>query len=203
MISIIFSLVECIDDQDCRTDQVCSKNTCVDPCLLSNECASNALCSAKNHRVTCKCPSGLIGDPYDHCKAVECLVNEDCISQQSCSSGYRCINPCLDSSPPCAPTAVCSVAAHTTSCSCPSGTVGDPKIKCSPIPEPQAIEEEECYTDSECPPGLACLDKKCLNPCYELLPCDSTSICSVVDTVPFRTIVCSCKYPMHAYGIDW
>ena len=37
------------------------------------------------------------------------------------------------------------------------------------------------------------MDAKCLNPCYELNPCDATAVCSVVDTVPFRTMICSCR----------
>ena len=34
---------------------------------------------------------------------------------------------------------------------------------------------------------------RCKNPCYELNPCDATAVCSVVDTVPFRTMICSCR----------
>lgn len=82
---------------------------------------------------------------------------------------------------------------HIASCSCPSGTIGDPFVLCTPREEPQVVETPVCQDDSDCPSGLACLDEKCQNPCYELSPCDDSAICTVVDTVPFRTLICSCE----------
>ncbi len=34
---------------------------------------------------------------------------------------------------------------------------------------------------------------KCLDPCYQLSPCHASATCSVRNTVPFRTMVCSCR----------
>ena len=74
------------------------------------------------------------------------------------------------------------------------GQVGNPLVACSPKGPPLPVEsEDECQIDSDCPSGRACLEHKCRNPCFELNPCASSAICSVVDTVPFRTMICSCR----------
>ena len=62
-------------------------------------------------------------------------------------------------------------------------------VECSPRGPPVGVEVPECTVDSECPSGLACLEERCRNPCYELRPCDASAICSVVDTVPFREAI--------------
>ena len=183
--------MECVVDPDCRTDQICHENRCIDPCLVNNPCAVNAICEPKNHRSTCRCPDGMLGDPFQHCERVECHINQDCSTDMACRSN-RCINPCLTDNP-CAPTATCRTTQHNAACICPPGTLGDPLVACSPKGDPIGNIVPECTFDSECPSGLACLDEKCKNPCYELDPCDRSAICEVVDTVPFRTMICSCK----------
>ena len=62
--------------------------------------------------------------------------------------------------------------------------------KQDPIPD---LAEPDCIVDADCPSGRACINEQCRNPCYELNPCDPTAVCSVVDTVPFRTMICSCR----------
>lgn len=49
-----------------------------------------------------------------------------------------------------------------------------------------------CVTDWDCPSGLACIQDKCQDPCVVLTPCDPSAECKVVDTVPWRTMVCIC-----------
>ena len=186
--------MECIVDPDCRTDQICHNNQCIDPCLVANPCAVNAICQARNHQADCRCPPGLVGDPFVRCERVECNVNPDCPDDKGCVAN-KCVDPCLTAQADvCAPTASCRVRAHVASCFCPPGTVGDPFVQCGPRPPPEAVEVEVCQTDADCPSGTACIRETCINPCYELTPCDRTAICSVVDTVPFRTMICSCEY---------
>lgn len=184
--------MECQVDRDCQTDQICHINKCINPCLVANPCAFNAICEAINHATRCVCPPGLVGNPYEHCDTVECYVNNDCDASKACVQS-QCLDPCLLDNV-CAPTAICKVINHDASCACPPGYVGDPLVLCSakldPIP---ALAEVECVTDADCPSGRACLDNRCQNPCYELSPCDVTAVCSVVDTVPFRTMICSCR----------
>lgn len=46
--------------------------------------------------------------------------------------------------------------------------------------------------DSDCPSKLACFSGYCKNPCIETKPCGKNAECSVVDTLPLRTMSCSC-----------
>ena len=66
--NIKYFSVECIIDPDCRTDQICHNNKCIDPCFLENPCAINAICQGSNHAATCTCPAGLVGNPYVSCE---------------------------------------------------------------------------------------------------------------------------------------
>ena len=55
-------------------------------------------------------------------------------------------------------------------------------------PEPALAE---CQVDADCPPRTACIDSSCQDPC-RLRPCHPDQTCSVEDTLPIRTVVCSC-----------
>ena len=183
--------MECEVDPDCRTDQICHNNKCINPCLVDNPCAVNAICEAQNHASRCICPPGLVGNPYENCESVECYVNRDCDTTKACIQN-QCLDPCLLDNV-CAPTAICRVINHDGSCTCPPGYIGDPMVLCTPKQEPIPELVVECEVDADCPSGRACINQKCVNPCYELNPCDATAVCSVVDTVPFRTMICSCR----------
>ena len=111
--------VECIVDPDCRTDQICHNNQCIDPCLLENPCAVNAICQGQNHAAICTCPAGLVGNPYVSCETVECYVNRDCDTTKGCFQN-TCFDPCLLDNV-CAPTAICTAVNHLGSCTCPPG----------------------------------------------------------------------------------
>lgn len=54
------------------------------------------------------------------------------------------------------------------------------------------MEKGHCQTDADCPTTLACINEKCQDPCAVLQPCDKTAKCKVIDTVPWRTMVCLC-----------
>lgn len=53
----------------------------------------------------------------------------------------------------------------------------------------------ECGSDAECGPDLACLRGVCRDPCDET-SCGAGAICSVANTLPFRTLVCQCPKPL-------
>lgn len=63
---------------------------------------------------------------------------------------------------------------------------GNPYTLCQEEPR------SECREDSDCPLQLACLNKKCQNPCYVLAPCDKPATCEVISTLPVRTMICVC-----------
>lgn len=46
--------------------------------------------------------------------------------------------------------------------------------------------------DSDCASKLACFSGVCKNPCVETRPCGKNAECSVVDTLPLRTMSCLC-----------
>lgn len=57
----------CKINDDCPQSDTCLNQQCINPCTVSNPCAPNAECQAKNHRAVCQCPSGLAGNPFINC----------------------------------------------------------------------------------------------------------------------------------------
>ena len=57
-----------------------------------------------------------------------------------------------------------------------------------PTPSPP---RPECRSDPECPSREVCINNKCVNPCGAV-PCGEGQLCSVVDSLPLRTVVCQC-----------
>jgi len=55
---------------------------------------------------------------------------------------------------------------------------------------PEAVEAE-CRLDNDCPPKLACIEAECVDPCLRR-PCHPDQTCSVQNSVPLRTVICSC-----------
>lgn len=52
--------------------------------------------------------------------------------------------------------------------------------------------ETECQVDADCPSKLACFSGVCKDPCTETKPCIVSAKCSVIDTLPMRTMICEC-----------
>jgi hypothetical protein len=78
-------------------------------------------------------------------------------------------NPCVPS--PCGPNAVCVVSGESPSCSCLPDFMGSPP-RCRP----------ECVSNSECANHMACVDRKCTDPCPGL--CGVNAECRVVSHTP-------------------
>lgn len=175
--------VGCTVNSDCEDDKACYEGVCANPCLVSNPCAVNAECYAQKHRARCRCPSGLLGDGYTQCLIIGCRANSNCPPNRACIND-QCLDPCLNS--PCAPTAECVSLDYQALCRCPAGTFGEPSVRCEPVPQ------KECYTDSDCPSQHACFSGMCANPCLRLNPCDDSSLCKVIDSLPLRTMLCVC-----------
>lgn len=179
----------CGSDSECSNSQVCHNRQCIDACRLNNPCSISAVCVSRNHRANCECPPGLEGDPFVRCVSVECRTNNECPLNRVCLS-KKCVDPCLYSNR-CASNAICLAANHAAICQCPENLPrGDPLSYCEPlkiyVPPPQ------CTQDFECPKDLACINEKCLNPCKEIGPCDSSAECRVINSVPVRTMMCVC-----------
>lgn len=56
----------CNEDSDCYTDEVCVKEKCIRGCSLGH-CAPNALCTTRNHEITCECPPHFVGNSTTMC----------------------------------------------------------------------------------------------------------------------------------------
>lgn len=56
---------ECLTNSDCPFDRACLNQICAEPCPGS--CGVNAQCHVILHSPVCSCPSGLYGNPYEHC----------------------------------------------------------------------------------------------------------------------------------------
>ncbi|KAH8305544.1 hypothetical protein KR018_004581, partial [Drosophila ironensis] len=180
------SPIGCQSDDECSNDKQCLNRECVNPCLVTDPCALNAECYGRNHRANCRCPVGLEGDPFVRCLRLECHSDYDCASNLACVSN-QCVNPCGQQNP-CAQNAICQALQHRAVCHCPEQLpLGNPYAYCEPRPV-----EPVCRDDGDCPSGLACIDVKCQNPCTVLSPCARSAQCSVLDSVPVRTMVCEC-----------
>lgn len=79
------------------------------------------------------------------------------------------INPCYPS--PCGPNSECKAIGESPSCSCLREFIGTPP-NCRP----------ECVSNTECPSSLACINKKCKDPCPG--SCGQNSECRVISHTP-------------------
>jgi hypothetical protein len=95
----------------------------IDPCQPS-PCGPNSRCRKMNNVAICSCLPSYIGSPPG-CRP-ECVVNADCALNKACSD-QKCRNPCPNT---CGFNARCQVVNHNPICSCMSGFIGDPFIRC-------------------------------------------------------------------------
>lgn len=163
----------------------------MNPCKYgSTQCARDAKCLAQNHRANCVCPAGTQGNPLISCVRGVCQYNEDCLDDEACDRLNRVCRPVCDSDS-CAPTARCIGQKHQPVCNCQSGTSGNPYVECSSY-----REQPQCTADAECPSQLACINQRCENPCAQSNVCSPQQTCSILDTLPLRTIMCRCPADM-------
>lgn len=162
----------------------------------------SAYCKAdSNHKARCYCPESFRGDPYSQCERPECISDDDCPFNLACKN-ERCEDPCN-----CGLGAVCNVNYHRAQCSCPPGYVGNPLAVCNIGKKSFALSQNktskrqiletpqiqpQCRVDADCPSKLACFSGVCKNPCVVTEPCGINAQCSVVDTLPLRTMSCLC-----------
>ena len=148
------------------------------------------------------------------CSPVGCTANDQCTSFEACIN-RACINPCNDNSI-CGSNAKCEAHDHTPICNCPRGMTGDPFKLCEKISNLTG-----CVFDKDCPNGFGCIFEGspvryhskvsavyirfddpssgtiCRDLCYEREPCGDNSICTVLETMPKRTMSCSCPPGYH------
>lgn len=125
---------ECLSNIDCPFDKACFGQKCNDPCPGS--CGHMAECTVINHSPTCKCPIGMVGNPFEFCKIpIEPEVKCNTVT--------------------CGANTECKMQNGALGCICKKGYYGDPLIGCRP----------ECVISTDCPSNKACINNKCDNPC--------------------------------------
>lgn len=176
------NLIGCRSDEQCAPTEACVNRQCIEPCVYT-QCGAFAVCrSDYGHKARCYCPDGYNGNPQIECKRPECTRNTDCGFNLACQNEH-CEDPC-----DCGIGAQCRVDNHLAQCRCPPGYSGNPKIRCDIVPQLSS----QCNVDADCSSKLACFNGECKNPCIVTKPCGQNAICSVVDTLPLRTMVCQC-----------
>ena len=176
--------VGCSSDSECATDHACRLGECTPVCGADGlPCGGGASCRGVAHQPVCTCLPGLEGDPYDFCTAVECEDNSECPPERACVN-RRCQDPCAIENP-CGREQECSVVDHVVDCSCPEGYQGTRGTAC-------VTAEVPCTSDHQCPSKTACIRGQCENPCLLAEPCGVNAECTVLDTLPVRTMTCVC-----------
>ena len=134
----------------------------------------------------------------DPCDTATCFPNAQCFVQDAvpmcrCLPGFQLLpvrRACIDidecKALPCGEGAICENSVGTFKCKCPSGTSGDPAIKCT------GTTIKQCSSDANCRTGETCITGKCvcrrgfdLNPstgkCEDINECLTTArpVCGV------------------------
>ncbi len=123
-----------------------------------------------------------------------CASNDDCTIDKACVNG-QCRDPCSMRAA-CGENALCTVIHHRPSCKCPECFIGRAHVRCRPREEclkpPPRPREEECNSDNDCAPTLACRDHQCADPCANHR-CESPHQKCVVQSHKPK---CACKYKL-------
>lgn len=159
-------------------------------------CGKGAECFAQNHRANCVCESGYQGNPLVACVRGQCQFNEDCANDEACDRLNRVCRKVCDAET-CAETAICRGQNHQPICECRHETTGNPYVACEEVRRPP---EPECSSDQDCPTKLACFNGRCENPCAKSNVCLPDQVCTVIDTLPVRTMMCRCDNDMIVDG---
>ncbi len=180
--------LECVDSQDCASNEQCLRNKCVDACHSPTACGLNSDCKAANHRATCTCRSGFTGNPTQGCVGVVfCTSESQCPKSQSCVGGL-CVSNCLTSRD-------CLASQQCVSGKCRPACSGDSQCPDSMLcVNSMCVQEARCRADTDCSSDQSCLQGAngqlaCQDPCAGAVLCGRNAACVVED----RKAVCRCK----------
>lgn len=168
---------ECIVSSECDLNKACVNQKCIDPC--PGTCGLSALCQVVNHNPICTCPPQYAGDPFIRCQVVIGMYTSP-LNHAKILIRYPLVNepvvtpepkdPCVPS--PCGANSKCEVLpSGTAKCSCLPTYIGSPP-NCRP----------ECVTNNDCSRNLACINRKCSDPCPG--SCGLNARCLVNNHVP-------------------
>ena len=186
----------CNDDSECPDFQLCElqetglKN-CTDACSHVR-CGSNAHCVGKDHKSSCRCLPGFVGDSSFGCTKPSqhlCQKNSDCPFDKNCLQTTQGIKDCVDVcfNHRCQEGSFCVGRDHTPSCECLPGFT---RIPGAPY---GACAANLCKTDSDCRNDEVCaVNRKgildCISACRGIR-CGPNSQCLSKNHEAF----CQCK----------
>lgn len=147
---------ECVSSSECPLNQACINQKCIDPC--PGTCGLSTRCNVVNHNPICSCLDRYSGDPFTRCTPI--IIEPDIVVQ---------VDPCRPS--PCGPNSECRPVGDSPSCSCLPEFIGSPP-NCKP----------ECVSNTECSSHLACINRKCKDPCPGI--CGLNTECKVISHTP-------------------
>ena len=146
--------LECRVDDDCGPRLACINNECEDPCEATRPCHHTQICRVENsspiRTVLCTCPEDTFIGPNGECKpkGEYCQLHvraallhtmfvvtptPSCVTDRDCSDPDKCVDgTCRDACrvDPCGANAICKSRLHASSCSCPIGYTGNPRVQC-------------------------------------------------------------------------
>ena len=177
---------ECTVSSDCPRSQACNNQKCIDPC--SGTCGLKALCQVVNHNPVCSCSEGFTGDPFTRCDFVRkdllffrrilfaaTKIGEIHLLSPLVTPAVRVPSEDTCASCQCGPNSIYQTINDKPSCACLPDFIGSPP-NCRP----------ECVSNSECSSNLACINRKCQDPCPG--SCAPNAECRVVSHTP----MCAC-----------
>ena len=146
---------ECRVDRDCPSQLTCMRETCLNPCVVSNPCSPSQQCIVTDiqtsvRSVACICPEGTLAGHSGTCETgndlillpvcsnawiiffsvdarPQCVRDQDCSNKETCHQG-SCILAC--SRIGCGPNANCMSEFHKGICRCLPGYFGNPDSGC-------------------------------------------------------------------------
>lgn len=174
------AFVSCLPTNETKTENLCN----------SLSCGGNSKCDIINGKPSCFCLPDYHGSPpncYQKNSTLlntssTCSINADCPLNEACI-GNRCRDPCNDSI--CGINSECQIKNQVVSCKCRPNYTGNPFVECIEMSKP-TVATTECQINSDCSPSTACINRKCVDPCFKA--CGREAICNVSNSLP----VCSC-----------
>ena len=128
----------CTNNFDCKDNEICfsisRRRTCVDACTKV-QCGPNAFCVAQDHRSSCLCQPGNVGNPSDTASGCQpedregqCTKDSDCgqgkLCQVDAQGNTGCVDPCFNHV--CGQNEICFVENKRPLCRCQDNYLRNP-----------------------------------------------------------------------------
>ena len=74
---LVIGVSQCQVHSDCRNTEQCHSGSCIDACRIE-QCGTNAICTSRDHSISCACPPRYTGDPRVACYPSKLLLDLIC-----------------------------------------------------------------------------------------------------------------------------